>query len=430
MGVIMKRYIAFLLIFLTVFSQMGTIFALQNANVNSVATYLSYRNEIRLDYWGYSAAVNQIRVYYVSPTGTVYDKTFDQSDLTGIFYLTCNGTYTYYLENSTGGVEATISDIDTSQIVNGSCSSYAAGGYQNNIGLTTTPTPTGGTLNWNPVTGACNYEIYQNGVLIQTTTGTSFSVSGGGAITVRAVDCSGLTVGEGDSYVTPSSGSPPPSPTPTPSPSYPPTDPLCTTCVNLHDLLNCPDWGKYMGDFTKAVKDALPPPPNWDDIADKIGVATINHLKDYIGVVPDAPTQTEIDSKINTTLPPVNITQNDADKLVPVVPPGFSSPKPFDITAGPQIPIHDDSVPFIIPDPLNNIVHDDPGIPVIPGDPRNNTGGIQKPTTTSYPMVTPKPLPSALPNNPVPIPRSSPGSAPTPMPIGTGGNGPIPIYKP
>jgi hypothetical protein len=224
---------------------------------------------------------------------------------------------------------------------------------------------------------------------------------------------------------------PTPVPTPTPAPTYAPTDPMCTTCVNLHDLLNCPDWNTYMGDFTQAFKDALPPPPDWDSIAEKIGTATINHLQDYFGPVPAAPSQAQIDGSLDKTLPTVDATSPDASNLVPTVPTGYEQPKPFDITSGPQIDIVDESVPFQIFDPLNNIVHDDPGVAVIPGDPNNNTGGIQKPANIApYPVFTPKPLPSALPNNPVPKP-SSPSSSPgsVPLPSSTGSVIPIPIYK-
>lgn len=362
--------------------------------------YVPYLDQYRLDY-SYNTADTHFDLVFNGSGGTTYTANYAFPP-TGIHYLTCNGTYNMIFYDSTGAVVHSAGPMVTTAIIAPTCDSYPTGvSGKNDLNAR----QSGSSINWDGVPAASKYEVWKDGSKVSETTGTSYEPTADGGYSIVAKDSSGNIVGQSDLIYKEG----------------------CSTCEKLREMLQCPEWSTYMGDITQAIKNALPPPPDWEHIADLIGKATIDHLKDYFGPVPDAPTQAEIDSKLDKSLPTVDSSSPAADSLIPAVPSGYEQPKDFDITTGPQIEIKDESVPFQIFDPLNNIIHDDPGVPVIPGDARNNTGGIQTPAVTSYPIATPQPMPSDLPNNPVPIPNSSPGSGPTPNM--TPGTGPVPVWK-
>jgi hypothetical protein len=376
--------------------------------------YVPYMDQYRLDY-SYNTADTHYDLVFTAADGTTYTGTYNFAP-TGIHYLTCNGTYNMNFYDAAGSVLHTAGPMVTTAIVAPTCNSYPVGvSGKNDLNAR----QSGNDIIWDANPSATNYEIWKDGTKVSDTPGTTYTPTGDGGFSIVGKDASGAIVGQSDLNFKAT----------TPPTTPPPFDPNCPECVSLRNTLQCPEWDTYMGELTKAIKNALPAPPDWDHIADLIGKSTIDHLQTYNGPVPTAPTQTEIDSKLNTELPEVDASVPNADKLVPEMPPGYEQPKPFDITSGPQIEIKDESQAFQIFDPLNNITHDDPGVPVIPGDPKNNNGGIQQPAATSFPMATPKPLPSELPNNPVPVPSSPPGSAPAPAPNTNPGTGPIPVWK-
>lgn len=411
----MKRFFLMLQLSLIVFQLFFSTTA-KAATIQYWLNFASFRDEYRLDFqWPTGTAT--YKVLFVSPTNVPYNLDFNNPP-TGILYLTCNGTYAVEFYDSGSSKIGNFQNIVTTAIVNPTCSSYPDQTGTNGLNATATDNGNGTyDLSWTPKPGADKYEIYKDGQKIGETTGTNYTLPSSGAVTVVARDANGNIIGQSDLHA-PSNG----------AVDNEPGTGSCNGCTFLKELLECPDWDTYMGELTGAIQAALPPPPDWDAIADKIGAATISHLSNYLGPVPEPPTQSEIDSGINTSLPTVDSSSPDATNLVPTVPAGYEQPKPFDITSGPQIEIVDESQPFTILDPLHNIQYDEPGVPVIPGDSRNNTGGIQKPVNQTLPI--PKPAPTyvpELPNNPVPIPSSSPGSGPNPN--GTGGAGPIPIWK-
>ncbi|RAU91546.1 hypothetical protein [Paenibacillus sp. YN15] len=233
-----------------------------------------------------------------------------------------------------------------------------------------------------------------------------------------------------------------PTPTPTPTPTTEPTPtgggnqspgPTespgtgggegCTSCETITNLLACPEWDTYMGEWTDAIKAALPPPPDWNHIADLIGTATIDHLGNYLGVVPASPSQQQLNQQITVDLPTMDSGSSAASSLVPIVPAGYEQPKPFDITSGPQIEIKDESKPFEIFDPLSNMQYDDPGVPVLPGSTSNSNGGITPPGKVDIPEAMPSKTAPPGNNDPVPIPSANPGTMPVPGQAG----GPIPV---
>ncbi|MGO4953562.1 hypothetical protein [Paenibacillus sp. DRB1-1] len=111
-----------------------------------------------------------------------------------------------------------------------------------------------------------------------------------------------------------------------------------------------------MGQLTGAIERAIPPPPDWNDVANKIGAATVNHLSNYVGSVPDAPSQEEIDQATIVPLPLPNISTPEQDTLVPKVPGEFENgPIKFDIASTPAVETKDDSKPFVLSDPKDGI---------------------------------------------------------------------------
>lgn len=214
---------------------------------------------------------------------------------------------------------------------------------------------------------------------------------------------------------------PGPDPTPAPTPTDPgggPEQPTCTAgCQNIKDMLACPDWDKYMGEWAKMISSVIPPPPDWDMVANKIGAATISHLAAWAGDVPEPPTKGEIDNETIASLPGVD-TSVETNDLVPQVPGNYNNgPIDFDLNKdAPTIQVNDESKPFEITDPLADMPHDAPGVKVIPGDPKNSTGGFKIPdhVDTGDPAPTPGKIVFELPKPSAPVPAATTGPPPTP----------------
>lgn len=396
----MKKVILLLMIMLIIPVQ---VFA--DSFVPSNTYYLGYSDQYRMDYLVIDSP--RYQAYFIAPDTTVFTAYYDFYP-TGIQYFNCNGTYHLNFYDGSGNLIGHTADVVITSIVNPTCTSYAGNTPINDLNARIVD----GKIVWDDDPAAVTYDVYKDGTKDGTTTGNDYLPDSSGGYSIVAKDEHGDVIKTSDINVSPSN---------------------CNECQKLSQLLQCPEWDTYMGDLTTAFQNALPPPPDWDLIAQKIGIATINELGDYFGVVPAAPDQSTIDGNLDKPMPSLDIS-TDASNIIPTMPPGYDTPIPFDITTGPDIDVTDNSQPFSILDPLSNLTFDDPGVPVVPGDPANNTGGILKPTTTTYPIVTPKPLPSSLPDNPVPKPSSSPsgtgGSYPVPTTIiGNYQDIPIPIYK-
>lgn len=359
--------------------------------------------------------------YFIAPNNAIYSHDWDFYP-TGSHWFNCNGKYRLKFFDGANNLIAETPEIVTTQIIHEVCLSSVNDTGSGDFNTNYNDNGDGSyDLNWTPMPGAESYDIYKDGQKIGETTGTNFNLPGEGSITVVAKDSEGNTIGQSDINV----------------PTYNGNDggggdggdggSGCDVCEKLSKLLQCPDWNQYLGDLTGAIRDALPPPPDWDDIADKIGSATIRHLQDYFGPVPDPPTQADIDNLV-PTLPNVDNSVPNAD-IVPIVPAGYEQPLVFDIESGPQIEIVDESKPFQIFEPLHNIEYDDPGVAVIPGDDRNNSGGIQNPENIPLPTPIPeKNVPDPT-DDPIPEPGNQGGSIPTPGQIPIGDWQEIPHHK-
>jgi hypothetical protein len=308
----------------------------------------------------------------------------------------------------------------------------------------------------NPESGI-KYFLYVDGVKYNNVPmnglGINYYGTGDHVFKVSSVDPSGNESSQtlAIEYVSPSSPTPTPTgtstptatpaPTTTPEPTATPQPTPCPECVSLSNLLACPEWSTYMGQLTNAIAAAIPPPPDWDMVADKIGNAFITKLSDYMGQVPAIPTVAQIKTNVDTSLPTVDNSSSVAQNLVPTAA-EFNAPQNFDLSDAPVIPIVDNSRPFIITEPLSNITFDDPNIPVFPNDARNNSGGIETPTAITGGMPTPintgspaDPIPTpngsaAPPNDPIPTPQLDSGGYSGSIPNSTTGDIPIPSIIP
>jgi hypothetical protein len=372
--------------------------------------YFAERDIYKYDYTK-PVGATRYELHYLYPNGTTqYKRDYEQAP-TGIHYLTCNGTYEMRFFNGSGQLIAKSPLMNTTEMIQPICASTSGdGGYQDFTANKTKNSDSSVNISWSPAPGAAIYEIYKDGQKIGETTDTNYTGPDGNH-SIIAKDGSGNIVGQTDL---------PPATAGNPDPG----EGECgDVCQQIRDAMACPEWDQYMGEWTNAIKAALPPPPDWDLIADKIGSATIRHLADYMGDVPDVPTKEQIANEITPPLPQLD---TSVPVLNPNVPSDFNQPMPFDITTGQEIPVVDESQPLEIYDPDKYIDSDDPGEMVFPGDSRNHSDGIKQPdrVDTGYTQPTPSIPDNEVPPTDIPIPSGS-GST-TPIPTDPGGIIPIP----
>lgn len=346
--------------------------------------YQPFRDEYRVDYT-YPGDFTMMRLHFTAADGNEYTLDFPPEDVTGIVYLTCNGTYTLQFLDDNQTIVAQSGPIVTRDIVNPTCQSYPGqtGGYDMSASYIDNGDGTY-TLFWNDLPDAEEYEIWQGGQLLDVVSGDTYTVDEPGSVTIVARNDLGDPVGQDDLYIPDLSES------------------VCSVCDKLDALLNCPGWDQVMGDLSQMIRDAL---------------------VDFWGSVPPVPSVDDIADAVEPELPVLDIDVPDAD-LTPVVPEGYEQPLDFDITTGPEIPVVDESEPIEIYEPDAFIDADDPGVMVLPGDTRNSSGGIKNPdiVDTGEEMPVPEYEP------PVDDPDIPPAEIPVPTLPG-GGSGAVPSLK-
>lgn len=295
--------------------------------------YVPYLDQYRVDYTKISAA--RYRLEYTSPGGTVYTKDYNFAP-TGVHYLTCNGSYNMKFYNSSGQIiSESTPTINTTQIANPLCDSYADGGQTGQDDLQATQTADG--ITWNQMPGAESYEVWKDGQKVDETTGTTTSVDGPGSITIVAKDGAGNVIGQSDMNLGSSGGG------------------CGDVCQKLAQLLACPDWDDYMGEWTNAIKAALPPPPDWEHVAeimrDKIvpamGQEIVNRSPEIAEILAD---EFESREKPVSSPPPLPTFAPDVPKMIDL-------PQKIDNNLTDDIPSFEPdfsgSQSFEIPDPMD-----------------------------------------------------------------------------
>lgn len=159
----------------------------------------------------------------------------------------------------------------------------------------------------------------------------------------------------------------PTDPDPT-DPGEPPDDggdtPTCDKdgCDWLNDIIFCPGWDIVMADLTLAIKDALPPPPDWEyvsavftnRIVPAMGQEIVNRTPEIARIIAD-----EFQSREKAVSPPPQLetfapenlprfkdmvdAKRDLDQGVPNFTPDYSQDKPFTILDPASIDFSDNS---------------------------------------------------------------------------------------
>lgn len=376
-----KKVIALMLaIIISPVANVYAAFVYLPAQVPTYTTFAPWRDEYRTDFaYPNKSTWSYMRLYFETAAGAPHEKVWTVNEIQGrIMFLTCNGTYQFQFLNSVGDPVAWSELIHTQSIQNPPCNSYQDGGARNDLGAQWSNNPSGGyDLSWQDVPGATEYEIWQNGQLVGTVPAGqgSYHVPGQGSTTIVARDGSGNIIGESDLQVPEYDG----------QPDYGNGSGGCSMCDKIDEMLQCPGWDLVMGDLTDAIRDALPPPPDWHEIA---GIF-VEHFADYFGDVP-APPSVEDMEWIKPDMPDVDLTIPGSE-IMPDVPPGYEQPLEFDITDAPVIPVVDESKPFEILEPDHYIDADEPGTFVFPDDPRNDSRGIKAPDQVDTGAPTPAP---------------------------------------
>jgi len=386
-------------------------------------------------------------------TVTDYDTT-----PTGVHNITTNGKSQIYFYDSNGELISRTDVIDSSQVKN----SRLDTADMNNVGKNPQQLrPDGWTNNglmWERIENAASYDLYIDGKFVKKLDGLEFFYEFGSSdqkdksATLIAKDASGKTISE--------------SSIPPPDFAFPPAaeDDWKTgigigggggdggqgscgdVCQELIDVMDCPEWDRYMGEWTNAIRNALPPPPNWDYVASVF----VDHFANYFGDVPQPPSAWEIDQQIRPNNPPLD-TYMPETNIDPLVPSDYNNKKVFDITTGPQISVVDESKPIEIYEPDKYIKSDKVGEFVYPADPRNSSDGIKQPDRINTGYNQPKPSASSLPSTEIPLPEGGTTTIPplvvqptdipvpikkgttegiTPLPNDIGGIVPTPNIKP
>ncbi|WP_139237065.1 hypothetical protein [Paenibacillus sp. 453mf] len=379
--------------------------------------YQPTNDEYRISYREPSG-ISKYELHFTASSGMVYTAEYDFAP-TGIHYLTCNGVYYLKFYDSSGKLVAKTKEVTTHRIEAPACRSYTE---QESVGRDelNTNVDAENNISWDSPSGAETIEIWKEGEKVgeQDASDSTYENAGPGGYTIIAKDSNGNVLGQSDLNVVDSTGENPN--------ELPGTD--CGTCEKLDQLLACPGWDIAMGDLTGAIQDALPPPPNWDEIADKIGAATVDHLADYLGEVPTPPSKEEIEQATQTPMPDVDTSVPEVEQLEPEVPDEYNDGQIiFELDNEPGIEVKpDDSDGFDITEPLSNMDYDEPGKAVIPGDENNNSGGIDHPEQVDTGEA---PEPGQIIFE-LPRPGSAPSPNPTtstpPIPNTEGGPGAVP----
>lgn len=380
-------------------------------------SFLSVRNEYQLRYaiGGLPEGTYQVRANFWSTTNVYYDTVFDNP--TKIAYLTCNGTYIFEMLDVNGNTIAETVQIHTTKIKNPPCQSYENGGLKNDINLKGEINGDGHLeLTWDAIPGAKQYEIYVDGIFYDSNADSLTVTKFYGddmdkLITIVALNDQDQVIGSGDYIRDVSEGGN--------GGNNGGGDNggggnggngACDACKMLTDALECPAWNDYMGELTQAIKDALPPPPDWDEVASTF----VDHFADYFGDVPAVPTVNEIQNNLDVPTLDTNVPNAD---ITPTVPSEFNDgPLDTDITSGEVIEIVDESEPFEIMEPDHFINADDVGEMVYPNDPRNSSDGIKQPDQidTGYTIPTPTVQEgSDIPPSDIPTPGMTETTMPT-----------------
>lgn len=330
--------------------------------------YFSPRDAYKYDYTVPSGS-SYYELHYLNPDGsTAYMREYNQTP-TGVHYLTCNGTYQMRWFDSPGGTLIAQSELmTTTGIQDPTCSSYAGTGYDD-FDVTKTVNDDGTvTFEWQkPSEDTHHYDVYVNGNRVpihytEETSGRSYTTVNcnqtlgnicDNPISFMAVKEDGNIVGQVDFTGTPSSG----------GGGDGGSSDGCDGCALLTDMLACPAWDEYMGDWRNLLNDVIPPPPDWQEVAnimrDTIVPAMGQELVNRAPVIADIIAD-EFESRESPVYPPGSLPTYTAPEPLPTMT-DMTTDVQFDLNSGvPSFePDYSGSQSFTIPDPMDLELSDD-----------------------------------------------------------------------
>lgn len=219
------------------------------------AYYVPHRDEYRMDY-DYPMRATSYKLFFTSSAGKKYQREYSGQP-TGIHYLTCNNG-TYYIEfyDSMGNVVGrTDPPFRTSQIKNGTCSSYGEQTGVNDLNAR----HDGSAIIWDD-NGAEHYEVWKDGVKMDVVYEARYETTDPGSYMILAVS-EGRYTGQSDLVLNRDEPN-------NPDPPGPGGGGTCgTLCDQMLELLMCPFFEDYMGEWENMLNRVIPPPPNWDYVA-------------------------------------------------------------------------------------------------------------------------------------------------------------------
>ncbi|MED4605568.1 hypothetical protein [Paenibacillus validus] len=128
----------------------------------------------------------------------------------------------------------------------------------------------------------------------------------------------------------------------------------CDGCQIINDMLDCPEWDTYMGEWSKMIKNSVPPAPDWQQVANvmrdtivpAIGNELLNKMPQYADIIADELQSREKAVSAPGQLPTFN----------PAVPTMTDLPSKFEQSVTDNVPSFEPdfsgSQPFVIPDPM------------------------------------------------------------------------------
>lgn len=119
-------------------------------------------------------------------------------------------------------------------------------------------------ITWGAVPGAAVYEIYIDGVKDSEllAPNTVLTIDKPGNYSVKALDSLGNVLAQSNSVYY--DGSSAPINPPPDSGTVPGT---CNGCDLIRQMLACPEWDQFMGEWQDMLGEVIPPPPDWDSVA-------------------------------------------------------------------------------------------------------------------------------------------------------------------
>jgi len=257
----MKKITAILLAMMIIFpfQSYAAITTTDNISYYDVS-FSPARDQYILNY-SFTGSANNIYIYFVSDTGTVWTKTWGPEAINKTIFINCNGEYDYFfkLNNSNVGY---IQNIISTEIVTPICTTTTPGENEDNLNLTSTGkndssgTPTGDyRLNYIDLPDGAYYRLHQstdggttwNLVDENTGLGGHFDVTKPGLYRLTAYNSSDEILSKDIINSTEFNNG------------------KCDGCKTLTEMLACPAWDTYMSEFSEMISGAIPAPPSIEE---------------------------------------------------------------------------------------------------------------------------------------------------------------------